>query len=182
MVDKYRGARKCSSSTSMVSIFSLKNTPYTLSFRFNSFTTASRWALLINLRQEQSSTFERSPGVLTFENNFGYFFREHCCRYYPEYLISPDTSFSINAHFLSIWNFLHSKVLYSEVFCKKGVLRNFAKFTGKHPCQRLFFNKLAGLGVLIGILAQVFCCEFCKISKNAFSYRTTPVAASETWC
>ena len=27
-----------------------------------------------------------------------------------------------------------------EVFCRKGVLRNFAKFTGKHPCQSLFFN------------------------------------------
>ena len=28
---------------------------------------------------------------------------------------------------------------------EKGVLRNFAKFTGKHLCQRLFFNKVAGL-------------------------------------
>ena len=27
------------------------------------------------------------------------------------------------------------------MFCKKGVLRNFAKFTGKHLCQSLFFNK-----------------------------------------
>ena len=26
-----------------------------------------------------------------------------------------------------------------EVFCKKGILRNFAKFTGKHLCQSLFF-------------------------------------------
>ena len=33
-----------------------------------------------------------------------------------------------------------------ELFCKKGVLRNFAKFTGKHLCQRLFFNKVAGHG------------------------------------
>ena len=32
-----------------------------------------------------------------------------------------------------------------EVFCKKGVLGNFAKFTGKHLCQSLFFNKVAGL-------------------------------------
>ena len=32
-----------------------------------------------------------------------------------------------------------------EVFCKKGVLRNFAKYTGKHLCQGLFFNKVAGL-------------------------------------
>ena len=28
---------------------------------------------------------------------------------------------------------------------KKGVLKNFAKFTGKHLCQSLFFNKVAGL-------------------------------------
>ena len=32
-----------------------------------------------------------------------------------------------------------------EVFCKKVFLRNFVKFTGKHPCQSLFFNKVAGL-------------------------------------
>ena len=29
-----------------------------------------------------------------------------------------------------------------EVFCKKGVLRNFAKLTVKHLCQSLFFKKL----------------------------------------
>ena len=28
---------------------------------------------------------------------------------------------------------------------KKGVFRNFTKFTGKHLCQSLFFNKVAGL-------------------------------------
>ena len=28
---------------------------------------------------------------------------------------------------------------------KKGVLRNFAKFTGKYQCQSLFFNKVTGL-------------------------------------
>ena len=32
-----------------------------------------------------------------------------------------------------------------EVSFKKSVLRNFAKFTGKHLCQSLFFNKVAGL-------------------------------------
>ena len=31
-----------------------------------------------------------------------------------------------------------------EMFCEKGVLKNFAKFTGKHLCQGLFFNKGAG--------------------------------------
>ena len=32
-----------------------------------------------------------------------------------------------------------------EMFYKKGALRNFTKFTGKHLCQSLFFNKVAGL-------------------------------------
>ena len=31
------------------------------------------------------------------------------------------------------------------MFCEKGVLRNFAKLTGKHPRKILFFNKVAGL-------------------------------------
>ena len=39
---------------------------------------------------------------------------------------------------------------------RKGVLINFAKFTGKHLCQSLFF------------LFFVFPCEFCEISKNIF--------------
>ena len=71
-----------------------------------------------------------------------------------------------------------------EVFCKNDVLRNFAKFTGKHLCQSLFFNKVTGLRpeacnfIEKETLTQVFCCKFCKISKNTFSYRTPPAAAS----
>ena len=32
-----------------------------------------------------------------------------------------------------------------RVFCKKGVLKNFAKITGKHLCQSLFFNEVADM-------------------------------------
>ena len=32
-----------------------------------------------------------------------------------------------------------------EVFCKKGILRNFTTFSGKHLCQSLFLNKVAHL-------------------------------------
>ena len=32
-----------------------------------------------------------------------------------------------------------------DMFCTKGVLRNFSKFTGKHLCHCLFFNKAATL-------------------------------------
>ena len=31
-----------------------------------------------------------------------------------------------------------------DVLHKKGVLKNFTKFTGKHLCQSFFFNKVAG--------------------------------------
>ena len=46
------------------------------------------------------------------------------------------------------------------MFCKKGVLKNFAKFTGKHLCQRLWRRCFPVT------LAQVFSCDFCKIFKN----------------
>ena len=44
-----------------------------------------------------------------------------------------------------------------KVFYKKGVFRNLTKFLGKHLCQGLFFNKVAGLRL-----------QFCEISKNTF--------------
>ena len=69
-----------------------------------------------------------------------------------------------------------------EMFCKKGVLRNFTKFTGKHLCQSFSFNKAAGPEACNFIkketLAQVLSCEFCEISKkeNIFFHRTPLVA------
>ena len=67
----------------------------------------------------------------------------------------------------------------------KGVLRNFAKFTGKYLFQSLLFNKVAGLrktkncrktpeacnSIKKEALAQVLSSEFSEISKNTFSYR-----------
>ena len=58
-----------------------------------------------------------------------------------------------------------------DVFCKKGVLRNFTNFIEKHLCQGSF---LPGYQTV----ALVFSCEFCKISKNTFFYRTPLVAVS----
>ena len=67
------------------------------------------------------------------------------------------------------------------MFCRKGVFRNFPKFTGKHLYQRLFFNKVAGLTckfIKKESLAQVFSSEFCEIYKNNFYHRTPLVFAS----
>ena len=55
---------------------------------------------------------------------------------------------------------LYFRSIRLEVFCKNSVLENLAKFTGKHMCWGLFFNKVAGL-------------------KNNFFYKTPPVAASD---
>ena len=81
-------------------------------------------------------------------------------------------------------NFADFRSSLPEVFYKKGVLRNYAKFTGKHVCQRLFFNKVADLRPATLLkkslwpkvcnfikkesLPQVFSCEFCEISRNTF--------------
>ena len=56
----------------------------------------------------------------------------------------------------------------------KVALRNFAKFTGKHLCQSLFFNKVVGRRpqacnfIKKETLVQVFRSEFCEICKNTF--------------
>ena len=64
-----------------------------------------------------------------------------------------------------------------EVFCKKGVLRNFAKFIGKNLCQGLFLNKVACNFIKKETLVRVFSCEFWEFSKNTF-YRWTPLVAA----
>ena len=67
-----------------------------------------------------------------------------------------------------IWPFRSSR---RRCSVKKGVLKNFAKFTGKHLCQSLFLNKVAGDAcnfIKKEILAQVFSCEFSEIYKNTF--------------
>ena len=53
---------------------------------------------------------------------------------------------------------------------EKDVLRNFTKFTEKNLCQSLTFRPATFLRKKT--VAQVFSCEFCKISKGIFFYRT----------
>ena len=66
-----------------------------------------------------------------------------------------------------------------QVFCKKGVLRNFGKYTEKHLWQSLFNDIVTGPRAQASnfirkeTLAQVFSCEFC----NVF-YKTPPMVAS----
>ena len=70
---------------------------------------------------------------------------------------------SVDSH----WNARRS---HRRCSIRKRVLRNCAKFTGKHLYQSLFFKKET--------LARVFSCEFREISKNSFSTEYPPANAS----
>ena len=77
---------------------------------------------------------------------------------------------------------LDSRSSRPEVFCEKGVLKNFTTFTGKCLCQSLFFNKGAGLRpatLLKRVPGTGVSREFCEIFKNTYFCRTPPVASSE---
>ena len=55
-----------------------------------------------------------------------------------------DCGFLVYPTWICKCNRTYSRSSGLEVFCKNGALRNFAKFTGKHLCQSLIFNKVAG--------------------------------------
>ena len=62
---------------------------------------------------------------------------------------------------------MYSKKQPPEMFYKKGVLKNFTKFTGKQLCQILFLIKLQGF-IKKETLEQVLSCGICKIFENPF--------------
>ena len=71
-----------------------------------------------------------------------------------------------------------------QVFCKKGIFKNFVKFAGKHLRQSLFFNKIADLRPATLVKkrpwyrVQVYSCKFCEIFKSTFFKRTHSVVGS----
>ena len=110
------------------------------------------------------------------------FYGEYCeifkSTYFEEHLrIAASKTWKIKVLRTSVllsWNYL-SKYFRNnrpEVFCKKGVLRNFAKFTGKHLCQSLFFDKVAGLrpGTLFkkSLWYRCFPVNFAKFLRTSF--------------
>ena len=102
--------------------------------------------------------------------------------YYILYFLFLKKNFGLCYLSVYVWN--------SEIICllerrplelvaqrcsvRKDVLRNFTKLTGKHLCQSLSFNKVAGLRpqacnfIKRETLAQVFSFKFREISKNTF--------------
>ena len=88
-----------------------------------------------------------------------------------------------------MWSYLHnqrlkqtlqiytSEAVVQRCSVKKGVFRNFAKFTGKYLCQSLFFNKVADLrpATLLKkrLWPRCFPVNFVKFLRNLFQ-RTPP--------
>ena len=68
------------------------------------------------------------------------------CRVLPELRLGARESKLVNNH--------------SEVFCKKGVLKNLTKFTGKHLCWSLFFKKR--------VRQRCFPVNFADLSRRSF--------------
>ena len=66
--------------------------------------------------------------------------------------------------------FLACSSSHLEVFCEKGVVINFAKFTGKHKKEKKETP------------TQMSSCEFCKNSKNTFFTEHLRTIASESMC
>ena len=62
---------------------------------------------------------------------------------------------------------MHYRNSRPEVFCKKGVPKNFAKFTGKYLWQSPFFNKVATL-LKKRLCHRCFPVNFAKFLRTAF--------------
>ena len=73
------------------------------------------------------------------------------------------------------------------MFCK-NVFLEILQISRKTPLREYFFDNVAGLrpkpkpkackSIKRETLAQLFSSEICEISKNTFSYKTLPLAAS----
>ena len=71
-----------------------------------------------------------------------------CLEFRGKYLVITDKSSSL--HLVSGNNSIYKcRSSFPEVFCKKLVLRDVAKFMGTQLCQSLYFNNVAGCGLLV---------------------------------
>ena len=66
------------------------------------------------------------------------------------------------------------------MFHRKGVLKNFVNFTGKHVCQSLSCRREAWNFIKKEALAQLLSCEICEIYKSTFFIQHLRTTASDT--
>ena len=99
-----------------------------------------------NYLQHQDSSFQNTKTCRVYQITGKFIFCANICSWlrfiYPvKYPKSPV----FGKHWSMHHGFLERRSSHRRCSVKKGVLRNFAKFTGKHLCQSLFFNKVASL-------------------------------------
>ena len=74
-------------------------------------------------------------------------------------------------------NLVNSRISHQRCSLRKGVLRNFAKFTGKHLCQSLFFKKVADRSPAVlfkkGLWHRCFLVNFAKILRTPLIQNTS---------
>ena len=79
-----------------------------------------------------------------------------------------------NSHYENFWlDTSEYRCCRPEVFCRKSVLKNFAKFKGELLCQSLFFEKVAGLRPYFFFRHRCFHVNFAKLLRIPFLQNTS---------
>ena len=92
----------------------------------------------------------------------------HCC------FLQDNPALKVALHITSEGQLFINRLLITEAVLQRYSVRKvfFAKFSGKHQCQSLFFNSICRPEACNFIkretLTLVFSCEFCEISKHTF--------------
>ena len=104
------------------------------SFRFHSGRIHDKWTWLNSILSNTHFSWEFLMWIASKRD-----------RVSREVLVSPN--FNLSLFLILPFPQQHWSVRSSDQRCsiEKGVLKNFAKFTGKYLCQSLFFNTVAGL-------------------------------------
>ena len=155
---------------------------------------------MIKKNSTNSTSFERqkfATNIRTKANIFNKFFAEQCAPLKNGSVLPSSREFLTQERLIS-FDFSNDEILklirplnvhkaqghddvsisrssHQRCYIKEGVLRNYIKFTGKHLCQSLFLNKVAGLRPATLLKKRLwhrcFSVKFVKFLRSPF-YRT----------
>ena len=97
-------------------------------------------------------------------------------------IVTPYSSLFISSRRSINWKSESYQILASWLISEAVAQRCSVKNAFLEISQNSLKNTCARVSFLIKFLAQMFSCEFCKISKNTFFYRTPLVVASVIFC
>ena len=121
---------------------------------------------------------------ISFREKWNIFSAVYCQSLITVYMKYPEKNFLavILTEIFTFWVHypkikLH-RTSHRKCSVKKGVIRNFTKFTGKYLCQRLFFNKIEGLRP--ATLFKKRLCHRC-FPLNIVKFLRTPFCIEHFW-